>query len=106
MLLEHENIVVSDWGFASEALYNTFMTAQAAVENGYDVDDPNGKYIESRWVCMMWPYDEKGRMIGERVYPAPTATLRKCPEDEFVTLENARAAFEPLIAESRLTELA
>lgn len=105
MLLEHENIVVSDWGFASEALYNTFMTADAAVAGGHVVDDPNGKYIESRWLCMMWPYDEKGRMMGEHVYPAPNATLRKIPDDEFVTLEEARAIFDPLIAESDLTEL-
>lgn len=104
MLLEHENIVVSDWGFASEALYHTFMTSKTAAEAGHEVDDPNGKYIESRMICMMWPYDEKGKMIGERVYPAPTATISKCSEEDFITLEKARAAFDPLIAESNLTE--
>lgn len=105
MLLERENIVVSDWGFASEALYNTFMTAETAAASGHEVDDPNGKYIEGRWLCMMWPYDEQGRMMGEHVYPAPIATLRKIPDDEFVSLEEARAIFDPLIAECDLTEL-
>ncbi len=61
MLLEHETTIVSDWGFASQAHYHTFMTAQTAIEQGHEVNDPNGKYIESRWVCMMWPYDTKSR---------------------------------------------
>jgi len=105
MLLEQENIVVSDWGFASEALYKTFITADTATAAGHVVDDPKGKYIESRMICMMWPYDDKGRMIGERVYPAPTSTIEKCSEEDFITLEQAGAVFDPLIAESHLTEL-
>tara|TARA_R110002074_G_scaffold401345_1_gene599229 strand:+ start:12349 stop:12936 length:588 start_codon:yes stop_codon:yes gene_type:complete len=106
MLLEEENIIVSDWGFASEALYKIFMTAEAATAAGHVVDDPKGKYIESRMICMMWPYDEKGRLIGERVYPAATCTIEKCAEEDFISLEKARAVFDPLIAESRLTEVA
>tara|TARA_R110002110_G_scaffold70800_1_gene189505 strand:- start:35819 stop:36406 length:588 start_codon:yes stop_codon:yes gene_type:complete len=106
MLLEEENIIVSDWGFASEALYKIFMTAEAATAAGHVVDDPKGKYIESRMICMMWPYDEKGKMIGERVYPAATCTIEKCAEEDFISLEKARAVFDPLIAESRLTEVA
>lgn len=99
MLLEHENLVVDDNGFASEALYNTFLTAEAAEEAGHDVPDMDAKYIEQRWICMIWPYDEQGRMIGERVYPAPTANLVRCSDDDFVTLEEARVTFEPLLAE-------
>lgn len=99
MLLEHEHLVVDDNGFASEALYNTFMTAEAAKEEGHDVPDMDAKYIEQRWLCMTWPYDEQGRMIGERVYPAHTANLVRCPDDDFLTLEDARVTFDPLIAE-------
>ena len=82
------------------------MTAEAATAAGHVVDDPKGKYIESRMICMMWPYDEKGKMIGERVYPAATCTIEKCAEEDFISLEKARAVFDPLIAESRLTEVA
>ena len=86
MLLEHENIIVNDWGFASEALFHSFIPAETAATNGHEVPDINAKYIESRWVCMMWHFDEAGRMIGERVYQAPTASLEKCPEEDFLTL--------------------
>ena len=105
MLLEHESISVSDWGFGSEALYNVYMTGATAAARGHEVSSPDAKYIESVWLCMMWPYDEQGRMKGERVYGAPTSTIREIPEDEFISLEDARAAFDPLIASATLTDL-
>ena len=37
MLLEHENIIVNDWGFASEALFHSFIPGEAAVTNGHEV---------------------------------------------------------------------
>ncbi|HBW84620.1 MAG TPA: hypothetical protein DEF79_11335 [Gammaproteobacteria bacterium] len=97
MLLEHENIIVNDWGFASEALFRSFIPAETAMANGHDVPDMNANYIESRWVCMMWPYDEAGRMIGERVYQAPTASLEKCTEEDFLTLDHVRSVFDPIL---------
>ena len=98
MLLEHENIIVNDWGFASEALFHSFMPAETAIANGHEVPDINANYVESRWVCMMWPFDEAGRMIGERVYQAPTASLEKCPEEDFLTLDHVRSVFDPILA--------
>tara|TARA_B100000886_G_scaffold311112_1_gene246280 strand:- start:562 stop:987 length:426 start_codon:yes stop_codon:yes gene_type:complete len=99
MLLEHENIIVNDWSFfASEALFHSSIPAETAITNGYEVPDKNANYIESRWVCMMWPCDEVGRMIGERVYQAPTATLEMCCEEDFITLEQARSVFDPILA--------
>lgn len=100
MLLEHENIIVNDWGFASEALFHSFIPAETAIMNGHEVPDKNANYIESRWVCMMWPYDEAGRMIGERVYQAPTASLEKCHEEDFITLDQVRSVFDPILAKS------
>lgn len=97
IMLEHESLVVSDWGFASEALYHIFMPGRAAAENGYEIDDPSATYIETKWVSMIWPYDDQGRMIGERVYPAPTGTVRKCPEDEVLTVEEVRATLAGLL---------
>lgn len=101
MVLEREELVIDDWGFASEALYNTFMTGEQAIARGNPGADPAKKYIEQRWLCMVWPYDEKGRMIGERVYPAPVANLIECPDEEFLTLADARCVFDPLIAEAQ-----
>jgi len=101
MILTEEELIIDDWGFASEALYHTFMTGEQAAARGHADADPARKYVEHRRVCMVWPYDEKGRMIGERVYPAPVAKISECPEDEFLTVEDARRTFDPMIAEAQ-----
>ncbi|MDF8333810.1 hypothetical protein [Novosphingobium cyanobacteriorum] len=101
MILTGEELVVDDWGFASEAVYNTFVTGEQAIARGHATADPSRKYVEHRWVCMVWPYDARGRMIGERVYPAPTATLSECSEENFLTVADARRVFDPLIAQAQ-----
>ena len=98
MVLTDEELVIDDWGFASEALYHTFMTGEQAAARGHTGADPAKKYLEHRWVCMIWPYDTKGRMIGERVYPAPTATFSECAAADFISVEEAHAIFAPSIA--------
>ena len=98
MILDHEELVIDDWGFASEALYNTYMTGEQAAARGHADADPAKKYIEQRWVGMIWPYDPHGRMIGERVYPSHTATYVECRDADFLTVADARRAFDPLIA--------
>jgi len=105
MMLEGEKIAVADWGFASEAIYHTFMPGRTAVMRGNEVGDLDAIYIESRWISVVWSYDERCRMIGEHVYLAPKATaIRPCPPDEMLTLEEVRAIFDPLIA-SAIIEL-
>jgi hypothetical protein len=101
MLLEQEELTVDDWGFGSEALYITYMMGDSARMRGHPDADPAKRYTERRWVCMMWPYDQNARMIGERVYPAHTSTLEECSEDEFWTLEQVQDAFAPSIAEAQ-----
>lgn len=101
MILDHEVLIVDDRGFASEALYNTYMTGVQAAARGHAQADPARLYVEQRWLGMVWPYDARGRMIGERVYPAPTATFVECAEEEFLTIADARRVFDPLIAEAQ-----
>lgn len=101
MILTEEELVVDDWGFASEALYNTFVTGEQALARGHVGADPSRKYVEQRRVCMIWPYDDRGRMIGERVYPAPTASLSPCDDADFLTIADARRVFDPLIAQAQ-----
>ncbi len=101
MILDHEELVIDDWGFASEALYNTYLTGEQAIARGTAGAEPGKKYIEQRWVCMIWPYDAEGRMIGERVYPAPTVELIECPDEDFLTIEDAQREFAPLIRQAQ-----
>ena len=101
MILTEEQLIIDDWGFASEAMYNTFLNGEQAIARGHKDAKAGKLYIEHRWVCMMWPYDKRGRMIGERVYPAPTATLSECAPEDFLTIADARRVFDPLIEKAQ-----
>lgn len=91
MVLEDEQIAVADWGFASESIFNIYVPGRS-VPGG----DPEKFYISRTSLAMVWPYDNRGRMIGEHTYSAPgTSELREVPEEEFITLEEAREELLP-----------
>ena len=100
IMLEQERVAVADWGFASEAIFHTFKPGRECMNSfGAEIDDPEAVFLESRSVCMAWRYDGHGRMIGESVYSAPKATLRKIPRGEVPTVEHVRDTLAPLINE-------
>jgi hypothetical protein len=102
MILEPETLVVGDWGFASEAKYHTYITGETARARGHADADPAKKYVEAYWICMMWPYDDQARMIGEHTYTgAGRPELQECPDEEFIDLAEVGAAYAPLIEQAR-----
>jgi hypothetical protein len=101
MILENEQLAVADWGFASEAIFNIFISGETAAarwargEGGFD-GEPGKFYISKELKCMHWPYDERGRLIGEHVYVHDdSTTVVEIPEVDFITLEEVRAALLP-----------
>lgn len=98
MMLESERVAVSDWGLLSEALFHTFKPGRHLTEM-HEGCDADAIYIESRWMCMAWPYDEHARMIGEHVYLAPNAVVRRCETEEIWSVEEVREVLAPLINE-------
>ena len=95
MVVEDEKLAVSDWGFSSEAWFNSY-TPGHLVDASYNAD-PDKLYIIRRYLAMIWPYDEQGRMKGEHVYEhADLASIVEIPEDEFITLAEAREKLLPL----------
>ena len=82
-LLKNEEIYLTDKGFMSEAKYQIYMRGDTARLYGHDVNDDDGFYIESRWSIVNWQFDERARMIGERVYPAPTADIQKIDKEAY-----------------------
>lgn len=82
-LLQNEEIYLTDYGFMSEAEFQIYMRGDTARKYGHEVDDEAGYYIESRWSVVNWKFNDKARMIGERVYPAPTATITKISAETF-----------------------
>ncbi|CAJ1507563.1 hypothetical protein [[Mycobacterium] burgundiense] len=95
MVVEDEKLAVADWGFASEAWFNSYMPGRL-VPDGWDAD-PDKLYILRQYLAMNWPYDEQGRMVGEHVYEhADLAELTEIAADEFITLAEAREKLLPL----------
>lgn len=106
IMLENEKIAVCDWGFFSEATFHTIKPGRYVANATGDVlDDLDAMYIETRQFCMAWPYDERGRMIGEHVYSAPTAILTKCKPEDLCSTEEVRAILMPGINEPATLEL-
>jgi len=98
MVVEDERLMVSDWGFASEAVFNTYYRGYTLIEDGIEVSNPEGYYILKQRYVMLWPFDERGRMIGEQVYENPSFyELTETTEENFITLDEARARLIPLL---------
>ena len=89
-VLTDEEIYLTDKGFMSEALYHIYMRGETARSYGHDADDLDGYYIERRWSIVNWRFNDRARMIGERVYPAPTAELVKVDKSQFWTTEEVQ----------------
>lgn len=95
MVVEDEKLAVADWGFSSEAWFNSFVPG-ALVPERWGAE-PNKLYIVRQYLAMHWPYDERGRMIGEHVYEhADLAEIKEIDEAEFITLAEAREKLLPL----------
>jgi hypothetical protein len=97
-VVEDERLMVSDWGFASEATFNSYYRGSTLVDVGVPVDDPDGYFILRQKYVMLWPYDERGRMIGEQVYENKAFyELIQIPEDDFLTIADAKARLLPML---------
>jgi hypothetical protein len=61
--------------------------------------DPNSMYLYSNYIEMIWPYDNRGRLIGENVWePDPDkAEVVKLDPSEVLTSELAAEKLNPLI---------
>lgn len=98
ILVEDEQLMVSDWGFASESWFNTYQRGGELIEKGFTDYAADGYYVMRQRIAMIWPYDEYGRMIGEHVYEAKVfREIIEVTEAEYVTVDDARARLMPLL---------
>jgi len=98
MVVEEERLMISDWGFASEALFNSYYRGHTLISDGIKVEKPDGYYVAKQRYVMLWPYDSLGRLIGEQVYENRAFfEVVEIPEDDYITLEDARKRMMPLL---------
>lgn len=88
-------IFVDDGGFMTEYVSNRFWPGELLQALGDDIDDPQATYLVSMTQAMYWPYDERARVVAERVYRGSDRVIRKCEPDEVITMEECREKLLP-----------
>jgi hypothetical protein len=80
-------------GFMSEAVLKRVLATK-----GFTPDD-NSMYIYKNVIQMIWPYDDRGRLVGEDVWePDPDkAEITKLDPSEVLTTAQSARLLDPLI---------
>jgi hypothetical protein len=100
MCVEEEQVAVADNFVASvETPGYQFMPGKVLRALGFDVDDENAMYVYKVFQEMFWPYDDRGRLIGEDVWevdPSKAEIIKLDPAD-VITPQEAAEKLNPLI---------
>lgn len=90
-------IMVNDNGFLTEYISHRFWPGKLLRSVGDDIDDPDAMYLVSMTQAMYWPYDERARVMEERVYRGADRKIRKCRADEVITMQECREKLLPTL---------
>lgn len=95
---EAETVAVGDWMVVSTMIGYQQTLGSALVAGGVEADE-DAMYLLRGRVAMVWPYDERGRLVGENVweYDAGEHDLIKLDSDDVLTTERAAELLEPQI---------
>ncbi|MGV9308203.1 MULTISPECIES: hypothetical protein [unclassified Nonomuraea] len=99
MYTDDEMIAVGDNMIASKMTGYQFKPGKVLAAAGFDVDDENAMYIYKAQEEMVWPYDDRGRLIGEDVWeldPDQAEIIKVDPAD-VITTQQAADLLNPLI---------
>jgi len=95
---ESETVAVGDWMVVSTIIGYQQTLGSALVAAGVDADE-DAMYLLRGRVVMMWPYDERGRLVGENVweYDEGEHQVVKLDPDDVLTTERAAELLDPQI---------
>jgi len=95
---ESETVAVGDWMVVSTMIGYQQTLGSALVAGGVEADE-HAMYLLRGRVAMIWPYDERCRLVGENVweYDESDHQLIELDPDDVLTTEQAAELLEPLI---------
>ena len=95
---ENETVAVGDFMVVSTMVGYQQTLGSALAAGGVDAD-ADAMYLVRGRVAMIWPYDERGRLIGENVweYDEGEHELIKLDPGEVLSTEQAAELLAPLI---------
>jgi hypothetical protein len=96
---ESETVAVGDWMVVSTMVGYQQTLGAALAAGGIDAEE-DAMYLVRGRVAMLWPYDERGRLVGENVWEYDPAEhdLIKLDPDDVLSTERAAELLAPLIA--------
>jgi hypothetical protein len=96
---ESETVAVGDWMVVSTMVGYQQTLGAALVAGGVDAEE-DAMYLVRGRVAMLWPYDERGRLVGENVweYDPGEHDLIKLDPGDVLSTERAAELLAPLIA--------
>jgi hypothetical protein len=95
---ENETLAVGDNMIVSRSILYQQVLGSEVVERGVDLD-ADAMYLTKSNIAMIWPYDDRGRMIGEDVweYDDTDRDLIKLDPADVLSVEQAARLLDPLI---------
>ena len=95
---ESETVAVGDWMVVSTMVGYQQTLGSALVAGGVEADE-QAMYLLRGRVAMIWPYDERCRLVGENVweYDESEHQLIELDPEDVLTTEQAAELLEPLI---------
>jgi hypothetical protein len=103
---QDEYLSVDDWGFSSFLTICIFMPGRQLLDAGSQVDDPDAMYVVMQPTGMYWLYDERARLIGERVYEIAPPEIVKCAPEDVVTEADIETLIAPYLPEPAIAPAA
>ena len=95
---ESENVAVGDWMVVSTMVGYQQMLGSALAASGIEAEE-DAMYLLKGRVAMIWPYDERCRLVGENVweYDESEHDLIKLDPDDVLSTGRAAELLEPYI---------
>jgi hypothetical protein len=95
---ESETVAVGDWMVVSTMVGYQQTLGSALGAAGIEADE-DAMYLVSGRVAMLWPYDERGRLVGENVWEFDESEHQvvKLDPNDVLTTERAAELLEPQI---------
>lgn len=95
---EDETLAVGDNMIVSRSILYQQQLGSALAELGLEAEE-DAMYLARSNIAMVWPYDDRGRMIGEDVweYDDSDRELIKLAPADVLTAEQAGMLLEPMI---------
>jgi hypothetical protein len=96
--VEDETVAVGDHMIVGRGIGYQQTLGSELAKAGVDADE-NSMYLTKSQIAMIWPYDERGRLLGEDVWEYDDAERDyiKLDPDDVLTAEQAGKLLEPLI---------